>query len=104
MSGKTIRRFFKLINNECIFGEIEPINTKNGQTEILIKHPYTVKGGTAIPYMFDVMGIAPGAIQIHPINILWSIPLDEFEEVNKAYIQSTTGIVTDVKSEIITGL
>ncbi len=97
---KKQRRFFKLINGEIIFGDIEALET-NGQTEILITRPYTIVGSSAVPYMYNVLGISPRAIPIHPMNILWNVPLDEFEEINKAYIQATTGIVTDVKSPII---
>ncbi len=97
---KTERRFFKLINGEIIFGDISPIDN-NGQMEILITRPYTIVGSDAVPYMYNVLGVSPRAIPIHPMNILWNVPLDEFEEINKAYIQATTGIVTDVKSPII---
>jgi len=89
------KRFFKLINNEVIFGEIEVIDGHNG-SEILIKTPYTAKSGKIMPYMLDVMMQSPKAIQIHPMNILWSVPLDEFEDANKLYIQATTDIITDI--------
>lgn len=96
----TGKRFFKLINDEVIFGDVEIIN--NGQhTEILIKTPYTAKNGNIMPYMIDVMMESPAAVQIHPMNVLWSVPLDEFEEANRVYIQATSGIITDPKHKII---
>lgn len=94
------RRFFKLINNEVIFGEIEVIQAINGN-EILIKTPYTAKNGNIMPYMVDVMTQSPSAVQIHPMNILWSVPLDEFEEANRVYIETTTGIITDPNYKIL---
>lgn len=100
---KTIRRLFKLISGDVILGEVVLVETANGQ-EIQIKTPFTAKGGNIMPYMYDVMAQAPSAVQIHPMNILWSVPLDEFEEANKVYIQATTGIITDVKPELIKGL
>ena len=100
-SEKTIRRFFKLITGELIFGEIEPVVNDLGQPEILIIRPYTVSGGRAIPYMYDILGVSPRAVPIHPINVLWNVPLDEFEDINNAYITATTGIETDVTPKII---
>ena len=93
----TSKRCFKLINNEIIFGEIEVIDGPNGG-EILVKNPYTAKGGKVMPYMLDVLMESPKAVQIHPMNVLWSVPLDEFDEVNRVYIQATTGIITSAKS------
>lgn len=49
-----------------------------------------------MPYMLDVLMESPRAVQIHPMNVLWSVPLDEFEHANKAYIQATTGIITGI--------
>ncbi len=95
------KRFFKLINNEIVFGECETVQTEAGVVEVLIKKPYTAKAGNIMPYMVDVMTSAPAAIQIHPMNILWTVPLDEFEEANKVYIQATTGIILDPKERIL---
>jgi hypothetical protein len=89
---KAGKRFFKLINNEVVFGECETLVVDGGHVEILIKKPYTAKGGNIMPYMVDVMTSSPGAIQIHPMNILWTVPLDEFPEAHKVYIEATTGI------------
>lgn len=91
------RRLFKLINGDVVFGETEAIN----EAEVLIKYPYTAEGGNIMPYMALVMGSAPGAIQLHVMNIVWSVPLDEFPEANSVYIKATTGIITDVKQKII---
>lgn len=96
------KRFFKLINNEVIFGDTETVvSHEGGPTELLIKTPYTAKAGNIMPYMMDVMTQAPAAVQIHPMNILWSVPLDEFDEAHRAYIQATTGIITDPKQRVI---
>lgn len=96
------KRFFKLINNEVIFGETETVVTReDGPTELLIKTPYTAKNGNIMPYMVDIMMSAPAAVQIHPMNVLWSVPLDEFDEVYRVYVEATTGIITDPKQKII---
>jgi|WetSurMetagenome_2_1015567.scaffolds.fasta_scaffold285014_2 hypothetical protein len=100
MAVKAGKRFFKMINNEVIFGEVEVISTENGN-EILIKTPYTAKAGNVMPYMLDVMASAPAAVQIHPMNILWSVPLDEFEEANRVYTEATTGLILDPKQRIV---
>ena len=94
------KRFFKLINNEVVFGECETLQTESGSTEILIKTPYTAMNGNVMPYMAMTMGSAPGAIQIHPMNILWTVPLDEFPEALKIYEEALTGIVTDTKPSL----
>jgi hypothetical protein len=85
------KRFFKLINGEMVYGETETVPTQNG-TEIIIKKPYMVQNGNVMPYCMDVLPSAPGAIQIHPMNILWTVPLDEFPDVDKAYTKATTGL------------
>ena len=95
------RRFFKLITNEVVFGDCETVLTESGVTEILIKKPYTAKNGNIMPYMVDVMTSAPAAIQLHPMNIIWTVPLDEFAEANKVYVQATTGIILDAQPNII---
>ena len=94
------KRFFKLINGEMVYGDTETVPTMNG-TEIVIKKPYMVKNGNAMPYCMDVLPSAPGAIQIHPMNILWTVPLDEFPDIEKAYIKATTGLDIDTKSKLI---
>jgi hypothetical protein len=60
-----------------------------------------VQNGNVMPYCMDVLPTAPGAIQIHPMNILWTVPLDEFPDVEKAYIKATTGLEVEEKSRII---
>lgn len=92
------KHFFKLINNEVVFGEVEAVQ-KDQHTEILVKTPYTARNGSIMPYMVDVMGSAPGAIQIHPMNIVWSVPLDEFPEAERVYIEATSGIVMNKKED-----
>lgn len=94
------KRFFRTISKEIIFGDCEIIQTANG-SEILIKEPYTVKNGKAMPYMYDELMKSPAAIQIHPMNVLWSVPLDEFDEINKIYIEATSGIISTTNRIVI---
>lgn len=96
-----MKRFFKLINGDNVFGEIETVQTESGQTEIIIKKPFTAKHSNMMPYMADEVGESPGGIQIHPMNVVWSVPLSEFPELNKAHIEVTTGLVTETKPQII---
>lgn len=87
------KRFFKLINNEVVFGEASASDPSGDSPEILIEAPYTSRGGSVIPYMSEVMGNSPKAIQIHPMNVLWSVPLDEFPRVEKIYYEATSGLI-----------
>ena len=93
------RRVFKLITGELVFGECETVTTKNGQTEILIKNPYTTLNGGIAQYCMHEMAGSPAAIQIHPMNIVWQTFLNEFAEADKAYTEATTP-----KSNIITSV
>lgn len=98
------RRVFKLITGELVFGECEAVTTKNGQTEILIKTPYTPLNGGIAAYCMTELAGSPAAIQIHPMNIVWQTMLSEFEEADKAYTEATTpksGIITDLKKPIL---
>lgn len=98
------RRVFKLITGELVFGECETVTTKNGQTEILIKNPYTPLNGGIAQYCMAELAGSPAAIQIHPMNIIWQTFLSEFVEADKAYTEATTpksGIITDMKKPII---
>lgn len=92
--------FFKMINNENIFGEVQSVQTENG-SEIQIIKPFTCKRDTMIPYMSDITGNAPGAIQIHPINILWAVPLDEFPQLHENYTKVTSTIEIPDKKIIL---
>lgn len=96
-----MKRFFKLINDEVIFGQTEVITTEVGQTEVLVRMPYTAKNGNIMPYMIDVMGESPAAVSIHPMNIIWSVPLDEFPMAEKLYSESTGSIITEKKEKIV---
>ena len=87
------KRLFKLINGEVIFGDVDMIIVEGGHAEALIRKPYTAKNGNIMPYMLDALASAPAAVQIHPMNILWTVPLDEFPEAHKAYIKATSGII-----------
>lgn len=86
------KRVFKLINGEIILGEVNLIETDRG-TEIIIKTPFTVKSGNLTPYMYAELLKAPGAIQIHPMNVLWNVDISEFPDVQTAYITATSGII-----------
>lgn len=95
------KRFFKLINNEIIFGDCEVVKNNNGDGEILVKNPYTVKDSNLAPLMYIEVGEYCQAVQIHPMNILYSFPLSEFPNLEKTYIEKTTGLVTESKPSII---
>ena len=95
------KRFFKLINNEIIFGDCEVVKNSNGDGEILVKNPYTIIDHQMSPLLFTITGEYPKAVQIHPMNIVYSFPLSEFPELEKNYIKSTTGLVTESKPSII---
>ena len=94
------KRVFKLINNELIIGDVETVPLEN-HVEILIKQPYTAKDGNLMPYMITELTSAPAAIQIHPMNIIWTVPLDEFPEAEKVYRKATTGLDIDTAPRII---
>lgn len=86
------QRVFKLITGEILIGEVELVETERG-TEIIIKKPFTVKNGNLTPYMLAELLKAPGAIQIHPMNVIWNVDISEFPDVRTAYIKATTGII-----------
>jgi hypothetical protein len=97
-------RVFKLIDGSLVFGKCETVITNNGNTEILIKHPYTSYQGGIVQYCMPELAGSPAAIQIHPMNIIWQTFLNEFPEAEKAYTEATTpksGIITDLKKPII---
>lgn len=99
--SKIGKRLFKLINDEIIFGDVEVVTNNGGVGEFLIKTPYTAINGKVLEYCVKDMTQAPSAVQIHPMNVIWQTPLDEFSEVYKVYMEQTTGIITDTKSKII---
>lgn len=87
------KRVFKLITNEVLFGEYEIIQEGERTGEIRIIRPYVYRGSKILPYMLDNLPSAPAAIQIHPMNVIWSVELDEFPDLNSAYTQATTDII-----------
>ena len=87
------KRLFKLINGEVIFGDVDTLIVDAAHTEVLIRKPYTAKDGNIMPYMLDTLASSPAAVQIHPMNILWTVPLDEFPEAHKAYVKATSGLI-----------
>lgn len=92
--------FFKLINNEVIFGDSMGVPTGHGE-EIQIKEPFTIVRENGVPYMSNVTGNAPAAIQIHPMNVLWSVPLDEFPALSDMYKKATSKIEVAEKKIIL---
>lgn len=89
---KAGNRVFELINNKLIIGETELIETERG-TEVLIKNPFTIVNGNITPYLYKELLKAPGAIQIHPLNILASWDISEFPDVQNAHLRATTNII-----------
>lgn len=94
-------QFFRLIDGSNVFGEVEAVPTEHGVNEILIKQPWTAVDGTVQPYMLSDMASAPGAVQIHPMNVLWTVPLDEFPEAEKMYRKHTSRIITPDSNIIV---
>lgn len=94
-----MNRLFKLINSDIVFGNANCYDSKTG--EILIEKPYTANGSGILPYTSDVLGTGPDAIIIHPMNVLWSVPLDEYEHINSTYNQVITGIITDTSPALV---
>lgn len=94
-------RVFKLITNEIIFGETQTIKETDGSLQFLVKEPYTAENGGILPYMARTMGNGPGAVQLHPMNVIWTVPLDEFKTVEQAYNKATSNIITPEKPNII---
>ena len=85
--------FFKLINGDVVFGEIEASNSEDGGQTILVKRPYTAVNGAVMPYMMQTMTEPPKAINILPMNVLWSCPLDEFPTASSIYQEETSSII-----------
>jgi len=92
-----MNRVFKLVNDEIIIGDAETVysDNPNGEPigELLIKRPFTAKSGNIMPYLVSELTSAPAAIQIHPMNVLWALPLDEFPEAEKVYVKATSSII-----------
>ena len=84
------KKCLKLITGEVVFGEVEA--AENGQ-DILVINPYTAENGNVMKYMFNTMTESPKAIQVNPVNIVWSCPLDEFEQANKVYLEQTSSLI-----------
>lgn len=95
-----VKKLIKIITGELIFGSMEGVDTPNGQ-EILIKQPYQAKEGNIMPYGILDLGNAPGAVQIHPMNVIWSSPLEDFPEIETAYLKATTSIEVNETPKII---
>jgi len=85
----------KLITGELVFGEVEGIEVAPGVTEILMKKPFEGLAAAPgrphgyMPYSADRMSNAPAAIQINPMNVVWSAPLEDFPEALEIYQEQT---------------
>jgi len=93
-------KVLKLLNNETIMGDAEGVYTDD-ITQILVKMPYIAKNGNIMPYMMDEMMSAPAAVQIHPMNVLWSADLEDFPIAFKAYNDATSKILAPESNIII---
>lgn len=97
---KAGNRVFKLITGEIIFGDVTVIEEDNG-IQFLVEKPFEAKDGAIMPYLIKEFGNGPGAVQFHIMNVIWSLPLDEFEQANKGYAKATSEIVQPEKPSII---
>jgi len=94
-------KVFKLIDGETIFGDCEAVYTESGVTEILIKTPFCAKKEGVMPYMADLLTSAPAAVQIHPMNVLWQAPLEDFPKVLEVYTNATSKVIKPESKIII---
>ena len=95
-----VKKVIKIMTGDIIFGNMESVDGPGGK-EILVKQPFQAKDGNIMPYGVLDLGSAPAAIQIHPMNIVWSAPLDDFPDVEKAYVKATSGIELESKPSLI---
>jgi len=98
------QRVIKLITGEVVFGEVEAVPTGEGESshvEIQIKTPFTAVNAGIMPYLSDLMGSSPGAIQVHPMNVLFQLPLSDFPIAEKAYNEATSKIIQSESKIII---
>ena len=98
---KEVKKVIKLINGELLLGSVQGVQTENG-VEILIQQPYIASNGNIMPYCVNDLGNGPGAVQIHPMNILWTNPLSDFPQVSDAYFKATTKLDLTPQRAIIT--
>ena len=95
-----MKKVLGLITGEIIIGPVEGIETDGG-IEILIKQPYQAIGGNIMPFRIKDLGNAPGALQINPMNIIWSGPIEDFPEIETVYLKATTKIEVAKTPKII---
>jgi len=86
-----ILKVLKLIDGDLVFGEVEAVHGET--TEILMKNPFIAKPAGVMPYCVDLMTSAPAAIQINPVNIIWSAPLEDFPKALEIYQEATSKII-----------
>jgi len=89
----TVYRVLNLTNGDTIFGEAIGVPNESGMVDIQIKTPFCAKTGGIMPYMVDIMSNAPAAVQVNPMNIVWSAPLEDFPEVEQTYKDATSKII-----------
>jgi hypothetical protein len=85
-----MKRVLKLINNETLFGEVSAVD---GSPDVFIENPWKALGGEVMPYMQGDLMRPLKAVQIHPLNILWSAPMDDFPELQQLFVKETSGII-----------
>jgi len=90
----------KLIDGELIFGEVEAIHNEQ-TTEILVKTPFCAKSAGIMPYCMDLMTSAPAAIQVNPMNIIWSADLEDFPKACEIYKEATSKIIQPSSNIIV---
>jgi hypothetical protein len=85
-----MKKVLKLINNETLFGECTWVKDS---PDLFIENPWKALGGEVMPYMEGDLMIPLKAVQIHPMNILWSAPMDDFPELQQLWVSKTSGII-----------
>jgi hypothetical protein len=85
-----MKKVLKLMNNETLFGEVSAVQDS---AEIFIENPWKVLGGEVMPYMEGDLMVPLKAVQIHPMNIIWSAPMDDFPELQRLWVSKTSGII-----------
>lgn len=91
-----MKRIFKLINNDIVFGKA----SSDDKGQVIIEDPYSIKDMMVHPYMSQDFGEGLPCLIIHPMNIVWSVPMEDIKMIDKVYEEAMTGIVTDTTPEI----
>jgi hypothetical protein len=99
-----MKRVLKLINGETLMGEVEVVKNSNPAIgdEILIKKPFcAIPNVGMMPYMSDTLTNAPAAVQIHPMNVLWSVEMSEFPDALDNYNDACSEVLKPESTIII---